>query len=592
MANPVLTFFTSAGATISALAFGNVASGQESDVVEVHLFNNRNGTTSVDTARNVAVAVRNDTVPTGTDPVTEGWVRARSDGVINLSNIANVFDDEQNDFTTINEFTNLEIGDIPSNVGRKLFLKLAPPPTAEQQANAAFRIIAGAAPPSSALPFFFNRAFGDGIVEDKVPQIFPPVLSNKEGFWTDLVAVSSGRYTGDRAQQFVVAITGTAVTIGIAQYRTSNDSGATFGTAITTSTTAPTNVPTSADEDLGVRIRFTSALGGTFGINDEWTIDVDIEPFAMKAGATDSLAGFVGFGEALVANNRIRHSNPTQISGLTVNAKNFIFLEADGTFTNTTDGNPQQGKLKLGHFETNSNRVISAVQFALPVTLGTDAFDDFGPNLQELEGLTWTFFRGKFRRFNEVFRIPGITAFPCGTISLFPGATNYIQINPFDDPEPSVVVLTSGYSFDNLPLFRVTTGSTFMEDIIDDRTNIGVTSLERSLVTTISDVTAGVSFSFTSTDFAARAVVKKTVFTPDPAVTGYTVTIFGKSDLSTDSKQYQAGTLSGVFTDDFTWFFTNTDSPETRTLYGVIENLNAGGLTIDLGISLDYEQLH
>lgn len=595
MANPILNFFTTAGSTIGLVDFGTIASGQQSDILEIELWNNKGGTIAVDTARNVAVTVRNSTAPAGEDPVENGWVRARSSGIQNPSNQADFIDDNQGAFTKIDLNTNLEIGDIPNNSGRTIFAKLDIPFEASAQNESRFRIIAGFRPPSNPLPFFFNRAFGDGLVDEKVPQIFPAILKEKNGTWTDLVVSTSGLYTGNRAKQYCVSIAGgcfAGLVVGVATYSTSDNGGVTFGPALTTSTTQATNILTSAGVDEGVNIRWSSLLAATLVHGDAWTVNVDINPFGMIPGVSTSLEGVVGFGEALVANNRVRHQSVSVITGLTANNKNYVFIDADGTFDVSLNGNPVVGKLKLGHFETDSQKVISATQFALPVTLGTDAFDDFGPNFQELEGLTFTYFRGKYRRFNEIVRIPALTSFPCGTISLFPNATNYLQIRPVEE---QIVALTTGYAFDYIPLFQVVTGGSFMEDIQDDRTNIGVTSLNRSLVATISNITAGLSFAFNFPDFAARAIVKKTVFTPNPSITGYTITIFGKSDLSVASKQYQAGTLSSVFTDSFTWFFSNTDGvpgAESRVLYGTVENLNVGGLTIDLGLEILYEQLH
>ena len=46
-------------------------------------------------------------------------------------------------------------------------------------------------------------------------------------------------------------------------------------------------------------------------------------------------------------------------------------------FESNKKANSQEEKI-LKIFRTYPNKVFSAVQFALPVTLGTDAFDDFG----------------------------------------------------------------------------------------------------------------------------------------------------------------------------------------------------------------------
>jgi hypothetical protein len=590
MALPVLNFFTSTGVTVGSVDFGTISSGQESDNLNLEVWNNKGGTVAVDTARNVAITVRNSTAPTGEDPVSGGWIRGRSSGILNPTGQADFRDDAQADLRVIDFTNNLEIGDIPNNSGRKLVFKLVVPNEASAQSQSQFRIIAGFRPLSNPLPFFHNRTFGDGVVEDVVPQIFPAVLEQKNGTWTDLIVRTSGAYTGDSAKQYIVTITGgclSGIAIGGATYATSDDGGVTFGPALTTSSIAPTNVLTSAGVDEGVDIRFSSLLGATLVDGDSWHIDVDLDPFALKAGVSTSLQGFVGFGEALVFNNRVRHQSVTTLSGLTESNRTYVFIAANGAIDSSVVGNPRAGRLKLGSFLTDSQKVISSEKFALPVTLGTDAFDDFSPILQELDGLTWSFNRGKFRKFNEVIRVPSTSSFPIGTISLFGGTINYIQIDPINE---TVVTKTGGYNFDHIPLFQVLTGLTFMESIQDDRTNIGVTSLDRTLIQTLSTISTGTTASFSFPDFGVRAIVKKTIFTPSPiGASGYTVSIFG--DSAEANLQYQAGTLTGLFTDNFTWFFSNSDNPKTRTIYGGA--LNQTGVTLDfLTLQIDYEQLH
>ena len=62
----------------------------------------------------------------------------------------------------------------------------------------------------------------------KVPQIFPAILKEKNGTWTDLVVSTSGLYEGNRAKQYCVSITGecfSGLVVGVATYSTSDDGG-------------------------------------------------------------------------------------------------------------------------------------------------------------------------------------------------------------------------------------------------------------------------------------------------------------------------------------------------------------------------------
>ncbi|HET6460777.1 MAG TPA: flagellar hook-associated protein FlgL [Syntrophales bacterium] len=83
-------------------------------------------------------------------------------------------------------------------------------------------------------------------------------------------ATSSGAYTGLTGKQYVAEIT-TGGAVGVAQYRVSEDGGATWGPADAfTTSTSPTPVYNSTD--LGVQIAFTNS--GTLTAGDRFSIDV------------------------------------------------------------------------------------------------------------------------------------------------------------------------------------------------------------------------------------------------------------------------------------------------------------------------------
>lgn len=578
MSLPEIFFYSSSGSTITTLSFGDVVAGQQSETVEIQIWNNKGSAFPVDTAKNITITVRNGNVPEFQDPVTRGWVRGRSSGISNPSNQPNFLDDAQETFSVLDGNVDLEIGDLPNNCGRTLFFKLDVPTDTSKQSEATFHLIAGAKSPSSALPFFFNRAFGDGIVDNTVPQIFPPVLSNKTGFWTDLLAISSGRYTGNIAKQYLLHVTGQ--TIGVATYSTSDDDGVTFSSATITSLTSATTVFTSNDVDEGVRIRWSSASGQTFGDGDQWTIDVDIDPFSFKTGATDALTGYVGGGEALIYNNRILHNTPTAITGLTTNARNYVFLDAAGAFSSSVNGNPQAGKLKMGWFDTSTEGATQAKKFALPTMMGQDVLStsDFSPVLQSLVGLTFTYNRGRYKFFENVRRIPSLDTFQQGTLSILPGSTNYIQIDPILD---DVVTRQDGYIGNNIPLYRVV-GNTFFDILIDDRTAIGVSEIFTTFVGTISNVPTGSSQAFSFENFAERSTIQKTIITPTQTGTGYTVSFYGDSGLT--NLQYSAGSLTNNFEDNFLYLFRNTENQ--KKLHGFIENQT--GSTSSFSIQLEH----
>jgi len=101
MANPILRFFTTAGATITGLDFGIIQSGEESAVFEVVLFNNKDSLISVDIATGVIISVRDEDGGQTAEFITEGFTLARSAGLTNPNLSPDFFDDNQIVFTPI-----------------------------------------------------------------------------------------------------------------------------------------------------------------------------------------------------------------------------------------------------------------------------------------------------------------------------------------------------------------------------------------------------------------------------------------------------------------------------------------------------------
>lgn len=569
--------------TVTSLSFGNIAAGQESEEVELVLWNNKAGVYAVDTATNTVVAVRNEI--SVENPVEQGWIYARSDGIENPDSVQQFFDDDDNVYHQLSSFQNLYIGDIPNNCGRHVFVKLVIPSTAGAQTDVSVRLLAASAPLFYPLPYFSNRMFGDGVVDNVVRQIFPPIQYRRVGTWTDIYALAGGAYTGSESKQYLVRII-SGTTLGLATFDCSDDGGDSYSTSQVTSTTSFLNVLTSDDQIEGVKVRWFSPNGSGVTVGDIWAINVDLDPFALKPGTTTSNIGFIGFGEALVSNNVIKHQAPSAITGLTTDAYTYVFIEPDGTYSTSYSANQQRGKLLLGWFLSNSTGVVAAGRLAPRVALGLDVFDDFAPVWNDVSGfnvsgLTWAYFRGKFRKFDEVITVPPIGTFPAATMSLIAGMTNYIQLDVYNN---QVVGVTKGYLPDNLPLFRVLTGMTYIESWQDDRTRLGITSLKGIFVGTKSTVSNNTSASFDLPDFINRGVIKKLIVTPTVLATGYTVAFY--SDTAQNTLQYEAGSLTDVFTDNFLWMWADTD--ENKTLHGYVTN--ATGATCTFTFELAYER--
>ncbi len=583
MAAPVLAFYTTAGVAAPAVDFSTIPAGQESTTLELILWNNKPATVLADTATNVVVSVRNEVVSSVDDPVAQGWVLAKSNGVENPNNVSNVYDDAQVAFVPINSVQDLEIGNIPNGCGRHIFLKVVVPSDASTQAGIRLRVIAGSSSLSRGLPYFFNRAFGDGIVDNLVRQTFPPILDRKVGVWTDVVVQVAGRYTGNTAKKFLVkVVAGTSP--GYFTYSCSDDDGSSYSSTLTSSTGSFTAVYTSLSVSEGVTIRWIAGTSQSVAAGDQWAVYADIVPFALKPGISSALQGQVGFGEALVYGNRVLHQSPSSISGLTASKFNYVVLNADGTLEADTSANHQIGSLVLGWMLTDTQKVVSTGRLAPLVTMGLDLWDDFAPLWQTIGGLTWAYNRGKFRKFDALVRIPGATSAPYATFSLVAHTNNYIQVDPLTE---QVVNYTGiGYIGDNIPLFNVLTGGTYIQSWSDDRTKLGVSILKNTFVSTLSSIATGTSSSFSLTSFANRGLIRKLIVTPSPTGSGYTLSFYKSGTYDSTTLEYSAGTLSGVFTDSFLWF--HEDTTNTRTLKGFVQN--SIGITTTFTIEIEHER--
>ena len=577
MASPNLIFYTTGGTTLSVLSFGTLTAGQQSDVEEVVLWNNYEGTFAVDDAINCLISARLEAASEINDPIEQGWVFIRSDGVENPEGVANFFDDDQTVYTQITRHNHLTIGDIPEYCGRHIFVKIIVPDTAPSQADVSIRLVAGTGVHSYPLPYFFNRAFGDGPVDNLVRQIFPAILQQRIGVWTDVLVIPGGRYTGLTAKEYLVKVAA-GTTIGYLTYQTSDNNGSSYSSAITSSTSAFTSVYTSANVDEGVTLQFQSAAGQSLAVGDLWKINVAVDPFSFVAGISSSREGYVGYGEALVYNNRVFHQSPTRISGLTASDVSYVFMDFEGEFDVSLSANHQSGKILLGWFETDSTKVTSALRIHPKVTMGLDLFDDFGPIMSSIGGLTFVYNRGKYKEFNEIVSLPSSGA-PYGTMTLLPGVTNYIQIEPVSR---TIITKSTGYDEDSIPLFRIGTDATYIKGFEDDRTRIGVTTFSRSYTGTVSSIPTGSSSSFTFTDFFTRGDVKKLVITPTQAGGCYSVFLY--EDSSHFTLEYSAENLSGTYTDPVDWW--HHCSTKDKKMYGRIDN-NIGAtstFTLDLRV--------
>lgn len=574
MANANLRFFTTAGATLSGLSFGTVIAGQESYTTELVLWNNKDGASEADDAVDVIVAARNATDPVDDDPIAQGWLYARSSDIENPDDADNFFDDSQALYTRLSDTQNLEIGDIPNNCGRHILFKVMPPPSATPQAGLEFRLIAGSGPIFDPLPIYFNRAFGDGVVDEVRPQIFPALLYRKNGVWSDMSLRVGGAYTDLNSRSYRIEIVVGGI-VGVATYRASDDAGSSWGSTLTSSTTSFTQVRDSDDESQGVTLKWSSVSGQTLAAGDAWNIAVSTSPFTFLAGLSNALTGYIGFGDALLYNNRVRPRSVTEITGLTPSTLSFAFLDAGGDFVFYDDPTPRVGQLCLGWFETDADNVTDVGELAPKVTLGLDLLDDFAPVFGSNVGLTWTLYKGRYRKFNEVLTIPSDGSFTT-EISLTASTLNYLQIDPLNN----VILRSSAYQQDHPPLFRVLTNASFVIEWHDDRTRIGVSNLEVNVGTTIASLATGTTRAFTISGAGIRTHIRDLTVTPTPTGSGYTISFYRNSVLST--LEYQAGTISGTYADHFHWFHENNDGVDS--IYGILENRTGAATTFAIAL--------
>jgi len=248
MALPVLRFFTSAGLTLTGINFGTVQAGQESNVFEAVLFNNKDGITAVDEATGVIVAVRDVDGEVDAEFIQRGFLLARSAGITNPNGALEFFDDAQAVFTPITDVQELLVGDIPSTTGRSIFLKLRVPADALDIAGLTIQLLAGSGANTTPLPFYFNRAFGDGIVQEEKKQFFPAILDTQVGAWTSVQVQVTEAYIGDEVKQFLIRVL-TGGCPGAMVYECSDDGGATFSAGITSGFESPTPVLSMLKQD-------------------------------------------------------------------------------------------------------------------------------------------------------------------------------------------------------------------------------------------------------------------------------------------------------------------------------------------------------
>jgi len=240
----------------------------------------------------------------------------------------------------------------------------------------------------------------------------------------------------------------------------------------------------------------------------------------------------------------------------------------------------------MGWFETDSNGVIAQNELFFFVTLGLDVDDDFAPIPERIVGLTWTFFQGRFRKFNDVIRIPPDPNL-IGDLSLIAGVTNYIQA---DTVAEDVITLSTGYLPDNIALFRVVTGLTFMEEIFDDRVlflagnQLGTSKVVVGFTTSI--VGDGGSVEFDEIEIANRGLVK--TFTVTPTIAGGTYTVeFHSKDTKLDVDLLLKDThLPNPFTSNTLWMHEDEDS--TSELHGRVRNFT--GATQQFNITMILER--
>jgi len=354
MALPNMAFYDSGDTTIvTSWPVGTVQAGQASALLVVNLWNNKGGTLA-DTAINLTVNVRDSNGVFIEQAVSEKWVQAKSNGINNPDSVPDFADDLQASFQAIGAGAPLKIGQIPNNCSRTITLKVAVPAGAGTQTGLVFNIRVTRDDNVKPLPYFFQRAFGDGVVNEILKQIFPAVEATKVGAWTG-AAGSGGVYTGTVAKKYWVKVT-TGGALGTAQYVCSADGITYSATTITTSASAATPVTDELDVDLGVTIGF-QAVTGNLAIGDIWTIDADVAPFALKTGS--GLNGHVGSGNALISNNHAWQHNATVISALPASITTYLFLGVDGAFTTDPSSAAQNDKILIGSFTTDATTVIA-----------------------------------------------------------------------------------------------------------------------------------------------------------------------------------------------------------------------------------------
>lgn len=579
MADPILKFFTTAGATIDGTTFGTVAAGDESAEATLNLWNNKDGATVVDDAEDVRISVLDQLGLKTSRAVVEGYVLARSAGItFNPINLDEFFDDNQAVFTPLTSVSELLIGNIPNDSGRTIKFKVKVPVDAPT-AGLTIQFVAGHGSNVTPLPFFFDRAFGSGVVQEELPHIFPSVLLRLISTYS-IVALSGGAYTGPTIvnKDYILKVV-TAGTSGDMQYQTSDDNEASFSSTTNSVLNQFTNVLTSGDVDEGVDVGFPGGL--RFEVDDKWRISVETRPFQLKPGLSTSLEGNVGAGTAFVNNNRVIHKHASLVQNLIASTRNFLFLGVDGTFTlKTADATPQAGKVTMGWFDTDANGVTAAEERFPLITMGLELFDDFTPIFDRIAGLTWVFFQGRYRKFDEIILLPAADLI--GSLTLSPGVTNFVQI----DAKGEVMVAGSSYLPDHIPLFRVATGPQFVEAFVDDRAEVGVASLQALASFTTATVNVGASVSFDFTSFNNRALIRKLTVTPTSGGAGATVTFYEKDTHQEVDKEYQAGNIPDPFTDNFFWFHHDRDG--TKELHGILDNHT--GVTQTFTLDFEFER--
>lgn len=363
MALPGLVFYDSTDTTIiTAWAVGAVQAGQESAIFETWLWNNK-GLAGADTALNLAVSIRDSNGQYIEAAVLEKWVRAKSSGINNPDSVPGFTDDLQTSFQALGAGATLKIGDLPNNCARKLTLKVAAPADALVDAAIVFTIRTTYGDNVKALPYFFNRAFGDGAIDEALKALFPAIEDTKAGVWTG-AAGSAGAYTGTVKKKYWIKVT-TGGALGTAVYVCSDDGVTYSATTITTSATLTTNVTDQADVDLGVDIDLRG-ITGDLSVGDIWTIDVDVVPFAIKAGT--GLQGIVGPGSAFISNNHAWQNGPTIINALTPSTINYLFLGVDGAFTVALSSAAQADKILVGSFTTDAT-IVTAIAELYPLAV-------------------------------------------------------------------------------------------------------------------------------------------------------------------------------------------------------------------------------